>query len=322
MLDNERIGRAIRTLREKAGYTQKELAEKLFISGVAVSKWERGKSMPDTATLQKLAALLDMDVDGLLDGSASYLDENWRGVLLLDGAALPADTVLHDKPLIDYLLSLFLLAGIRDVEIACSERDGAYIDERFRGGALLGIRLRFTAPEALRLAETTRRRPADVLLIPEPFFIYGVDLTRFLQRAMQRRGELVNLTSVVGGRGGTGADGFSHYAYQSVPLYFLRAKQLRDAVGAAELRARLSAPETVEKTLSEPMDKGFLVSRLQTAADAERVSALVRLIEELCDCLVFCPPEIAWRRGMLEKEALLRAAAALPEYREYLISEL
>ena len=126
MIDSERIGRAIRTLRLKAGYTQKQLAEKLFISDMAVSKWERGKSTPDTATLQQLAVLLDMDVDGLLDGSAAYLDDRWQGVLLLKGEGLPADAPLHDKPLIDYQLSYFLLVGVREI-LVFRDMDSRYL---------------------------------------------------------------------------------------------------------------------------------------------------------------------------------------------------
>ena len=39
-------------LRKEKGMTQKELAEKLYVSDKAVSKWERGLSLPDIALLQ------------------------------------------------------------------------------------------------------------------------------------------------------------------------------------------------------------------------------------------------------------------------------
>ena len=197
-------------------------------------------------------------------------------------------------------------------------RDRAYIDARFRGGAALGIRLRFAAPETLCLAEAGAEKNAELLLIPRPFFIYGVDLTRFLQRAMQHRGALVNMTSVVGAEGDTSKDGFSHYAYRSVPLYFLPASLAAKETGCARLRACLTAPELTGSYILEPMDKGFLVSELQTETDAERVSALVGLIQELGGYLVCCPLEIAWRRGMLDGETMRREAGAFPEYREYI----
>lgn len=44
MLDKEKIGDFIARQRKEKGMTQKELAEKLFLSDKAVSKWERGVS--------------------------------------------------------------------------------------------------------------------------------------------------------------------------------------------------------------------------------------------------------------------------------------
>lgn len=43
-IDKEIFGKFIQTQRKEKGYTQKELAQKLFISDKAVSKWERGVS--------------------------------------------------------------------------------------------------------------------------------------------------------------------------------------------------------------------------------------------------------------------------------------
>lgn len=48
-------GGTIRTLREKQGCTQRQLAEKLMVSDKAVSKWELGKGLPDITLLEPLA---------------------------------------------------------------------------------------------------------------------------------------------------------------------------------------------------------------------------------------------------------------------------
>lgn len=66
--DREKTGRLIGRLRREKGLTQRELAEKLFISDKAVSKWETGASMPDTALLIPLAELLGVSVTELLTG--------------------------------------------------------------------------------------------------------------------------------------------------------------------------------------------------------------------------------------------------------------
>lgn len=65
-IDKQRFGAFIATLRKEKGYTQKDLAQQLFISDKAVSKWETAASIPDTALLIPLADLLGVSVTELL----------------------------------------------------------------------------------------------------------------------------------------------------------------------------------------------------------------------------------------------------------------
>lgn len=65
-LDKKKFGAFVAELRKENGYTQKELAEKLFISDKAVSKWETAVSIPDTSLLIPLAELLGVSVTELL----------------------------------------------------------------------------------------------------------------------------------------------------------------------------------------------------------------------------------------------------------------
>ncbi len=60
------IANNIVELRRKSGLTQIELAEKINYSDKAVSKWERGDSLPDVAVLKQLADLFGVSVDYLL----------------------------------------------------------------------------------------------------------------------------------------------------------------------------------------------------------------------------------------------------------------
>ena len=60
------IGANIAAYRKLAGLTQAGLAEKLNYSDKAVSKWERGESMPDVLTLVHLAEQFDITVEDLL----------------------------------------------------------------------------------------------------------------------------------------------------------------------------------------------------------------------------------------------------------------
>lgn len=60
------IGNNIAAFRKAAGLTQAGLAEKLNYSDKAVSKWERGESIPDVLTLSQLAELFGVTVNDLL----------------------------------------------------------------------------------------------------------------------------------------------------------------------------------------------------------------------------------------------------------------
>lgn len=66
-LDKEKFGEFIAKLRKEKGMTQKELAERLFVSDKAVSKWERGQSLPDITTLNPLADALGVTAAELLN---------------------------------------------------------------------------------------------------------------------------------------------------------------------------------------------------------------------------------------------------------------
>ncbi len=67
-MDQIKIGKFIASCRKEQGMTQAALAEKLGISDRAVSKWENGKSMPDSGIMLELSELLKINVNELLSG--------------------------------------------------------------------------------------------------------------------------------------------------------------------------------------------------------------------------------------------------------------
>lgn len=62
------LGNKLRDYRQKNGLTQKQLASILYVTDKAVSKWERGAGQPDIETLKRIAFLLDISLDDLLNG--------------------------------------------------------------------------------------------------------------------------------------------------------------------------------------------------------------------------------------------------------------
>ena len=65
-MDRYVTGAVIRRLRENKKMTQEELAEKVFVSSKAVSKWETGQGFPDVSLIEPLAKALDISVIELL----------------------------------------------------------------------------------------------------------------------------------------------------------------------------------------------------------------------------------------------------------------
>lgn len=69
------ISERLRELREKSGYSQEDLAQKLNISRQSISKWELGKSTPDITYFIKLSEIYNLSLDKLVKGE-EYEKEN------------------------------------------------------------------------------------------------------------------------------------------------------------------------------------------------------------------------------------------------------
>ena len=63
------ISETIKALRRKNDMSQEQLAESLFVSRQAISKWERGEAMPDIENLASLSQLFGVTVDDLITGN-------------------------------------------------------------------------------------------------------------------------------------------------------------------------------------------------------------------------------------------------------------
>ncbi|MFW5913833.1 MAG: helix-turn-helix domain-containing protein, partial [Bacillota bacterium] len=70
------IGVKLRNLRIEKGYTQKDLAKVLHVSDKTVSKWERGKSVPDIEMLNTLSEHFNVSMQTFFENSALEKNEN------------------------------------------------------------------------------------------------------------------------------------------------------------------------------------------------------------------------------------------------------
>ena len=74
-MDQVKIGTFISICRKKQNLTQAELAEKLGITDRAVSKWETGRSLPDSSIMLDLCSILKISVNDLLSGEVVTMNE-------------------------------------------------------------------------------------------------------------------------------------------------------------------------------------------------------------------------------------------------------
>lgn len=72
------LGTMISSLRKDKGITQLELAEIMGVTDKAVSKWERDLSCPDINSIPKLAEILEISVDDLMQGKTETKEQDTK----------------------------------------------------------------------------------------------------------------------------------------------------------------------------------------------------------------------------------------------------
>ena len=115
-----KTGALIAQMRKEKGLTQRELAERVYVSVQAVSKWELGKNFPDLSLMEPLSDILDLTVSELLAGERGEAPKDelvrdtlrlgeeqfrpkikrWRGLFIAAASVLaaPGYARLRDNP--------------------------------------------------------------------------------------------------------------------------------------------------------------------------------------------------------------------------------
>lgn len=94
------FGEKLKTERNKKGWSQEELAEKLFVSRQSVSKWENSQNYPGIEIIIKISALFELTIDELLRS-----DEELTKKVIKESKTLA-------YPKLKFLFDVFVLAGI------------------------------------------------------------------------------------------------------------------------------------------------------------------------------------------------------------------
>ncbi len=92
MFKPETLAKNIKTCRKKLGMTQAGLADRLFVSSQAISKWESGQSVPDLSNLCVIAEIFSTSIDNLTGNNTTL--EDGCAFIGIDGGATKTEFVL------------------------------------------------------------------------------------------------------------------------------------------------------------------------------------------------------------------------------------
>ena len=117
-MKNKTIGEIISELRKEKGMTQNDLAEKMNVTDKAVSKWERNLSCPDVNSIPKLAEILEISVEELLNAQKRENESNGKFDEIVNTALAAAGVAMGICVVVTSVLnqidtkSAFVLLGI------------------------------------------------------------------------------------------------------------------------------------------------------------------------------------------------------------------
>lgn len=337
-MNDNRIGTSIAFLRKRAGYTQKDLADRIGISDKAVSKWERGIGLPDIGYLRKLSILLDTDTDSLLSGNIMHHDSAWSGVLVMNSNehGIGADTNIYDKPLISYLLSYFLLVGIKEILVVCTIKDEEYIRDSFGSGEDLGISI-ITSCDGLGSVKQMVGT-GNTMMVYDYCLIYGVDQTRFFQKAMANKDRFTMLVLPKKITNQKERVLFDHnkkviytesdeklrtqYDFTDIPILFFPSSELEQIAKEKDVASYISHRPEQDEIYVEMLDRGFVDIRIDSEESVKEASDFFRIVQDRCGMNVYCIEEVAWRRGMITLDQLRKHGEKQKdsEYGKYILS--
>lgn len=109
-MDQIKIGKFISKCRKEKSLTQMQLAEKLGITDRAISKWETGKSLPDSSIMLELCEMLGITVNDLLSGEVVTVS-NYNEKLEKNLIAMVKEKEKADKRLLSMEIFIVVLVS-------------------------------------------------------------------------------------------------------------------------------------------------------------------------------------------------------------------
>lgn len=257
---------------------------------------------------------------------------------------------VYDKPLIYYPLSILMLASIREVLIISTPEDTPSYEKLLGDGSQIGMKLTYKVQE-------TPRGLADAFILGEEFIgddsvclvlgdnvFYGSDMTKILRKAMDE-----NMGATVFGYPVKDARAFgvvefdknhnvvgleekpehpkSNYAVPGLYFYDNRVVEIAKNVkpsarGEIEITAVNNAYLAMGALKVKLFARGFAWLDTGTPEGMLKAAEFVEAVQDRQGFYVSCIEEIAWRRGFITTEQLIRIGESLKmtDYGQYLLN--
>ena len=257
---------------------------------------------------------------------------------------------IYDKPMVYYPLSIPMLAGIREILIISTPEDTPSYEKLLGDGSRIGISLTYKVQETPRGLADAFILGADfigddsVCLILGDNVFYGQDMTRMLRQAMANETGATIFGYPVKDPRAFGVVEFdkqhrvlsieekpqnpkSHYAVPGLYFYDNRVVEIAKNVkpsarGEIEITAVNNAYLEMGELRVTLLGRGMAWLDTGTPEGMLKASEFVEAVQDRQGFYVSCIEEIAWRRGFISAEQLLKLGEELKmtEYGQYLIS--
>lgn len=257
---------------------------------------------------------------------------------------------IYDKPLIYYPLSILMLAGIREILLISTPEDTPVYEKLLGDGSTLGIKISYKVQD-------TPRGLADAFILGEEFIgddsvclilgdnvFFGQNMTKVLKNAIERETGATIFGYPVKNPTAFGVVEFdqnnkvisieekpenpkSNYAVPGLYFYDNRVVEIAKNVkpsarGEIEITAVNNEYLRMGELNVTLLGRGMAWLDTGTPEGMLKASEFVKAVQDTQGLYVSCIEEIAWRRGFITTEQLLKIGESLKmtDYGQYLIS--